>query len=844
MEEPGQSRSIASQFRRNYAIVAIVPLVLLFVLVVIGTNMTRKRVEMLIGDVTRELNQDAEVALRDLGEQIVLGKARDVARQMEIYFRMHPDKSIAEMRSDPLFMDLAIQPVGDTGYTAVTEAHTYLFRVHPNSSLNDQDMRQLADEMPSWWQIVENAIDGTETTGYYDWTEPDGSTREKFMATTPVGVPVDGVTIMVSATTYIDEFSAPVADMNTRAATIADDYRDYVAQQWWTFSAVFAAVILLTAAGTYWFGSRAALRYIEPLQRLARAARSFGEDYREVTGVSSITERDDEIGVLGSAFERMSKRMRELFTRLEHQVVQLGETQQALRENEEHVRKLYERSRRQEEIYRSLIHSSADAILITDIEGRATYVSPKFTEIFGWTLDEVEGHMAPYVPASEESKTRGVIADVTERGHAFTAYETRRQTKAGELIDVSISASRFDDHEGRPAGMLAIIRDLSEKKRIEAQMQRMERLEAIGTLAGGLAHDFNNLLMVIQGNVSMLKARLDPSSNDYERLLRIEEQIASGSSLTNQLLGYARKGRYDLRVANLNEAIMETAEAFNRTRKDIGFHYALTEDLAPIEADFYQIEQVLMNLYINASEAMPEGGEIFISTWNMPANYLYFNDASFDGPVVVFSIRDTGSGMDAESMEHIFEPFFTTKEMGRGTGLGLASVYGIVEGHGGHIDVVSTPEVGTTFTIYLPASDKPLEVSGTDQASAESGQGMILLVDDEEIVLDVATEMIRDLGYTVISAETGAKAIRTYRERMDEIDLVVLDMIMPDMGGSVVFDEIKEIDPDAVVLLSTGYSIDDKAAQMLKRGCRGCVQKPYTLERLSEAIRAALSAET
>ncbi|MDZ7685954.1 MAG: HAMP domain-containing protein [Gammaproteobacteria bacterium] len=377
MESPGKSRSIASQFRRNYAIVAIVPLVLLFVLAVIGTNMTRKRVEVLIGDVTSELNQDAKTALRDLGEQIVLLKARDVAQQLEIYFRMHSDKSIAEMRSDPMFMDLAIQPVGETGYTAVTEAGTYLFRVHPNSSLNDQDMRQFAAEMPSWWQIVQNAIDGTETTGYYDWTEPDGSTRQKFMATTPVGVPVDGVTIMVSATTYIDEFSAPVEDMNTRAATISSDYRDYVAQQSWTFSGVFAAVILLTAAGTYWFGSRMALRYIEPLQRLAAAARSFGEDYREVSGLSSITERDDEIGVLGSAFERMSNRMRELFTRLEHQVTQLGETQHALRENEEHVGALYERSRRQEEIYRSLIHSSADAIVMTDLDSRATYVSPR-----------------------------------------------------------------------------------------------------------------------------------------------------------------------------------------------------------------------------------------------------------------------------------------------------------------------------------------------------------------------------------------------------------------------------------------------------------------------------------
>ena len=218
-------RSLASQFRRDYFIVSIVPILLLFVFMIVGAKVTRDYLADLIVRSTADLNHEAEHNLQVLGERIILTKARDVAKQLEIYFRMYPDKTIEEMRDDPVFMDIAIQKVGETGYTAVTEAHTYLFRVHPNSKLNDRDMRFLAKQMPTWWKIIEKAIDGDETVGYYDWLEPDGSVRQKFLATTPVSIPLHGITIMASATTYIDEFSEPVKDMKLEAEKIVHLYQ-------------------------------------------------------------------------------------------------------------------------------------------------------------------------------------------------------------------------------------------------------------------------------------------------------------------------------------------------------------------------------------------------------------------------------------------------------------------------------------------------------------------------------------------------------------------------------------------------------------------------------------------
>ncbi|MBN1847395.1 MAG: PAS domain S-box protein [Deltaproteobacteria bacterium] len=834
-------RSLASQFRRDYFIVSIVPVLLLFTVFIVGAMVTRDYLADLIVQSTSDLNQEAEHHLQELGEQIILMKARDVAKQLEVYFRMYPNKIIEEMRDDPVFMDIAIQKVGETGYTAVTEAYTYLFRVHPNEKLNDRDMRFLAKQMPTWWKIIEEAIDGDETVGYYDWLEPDGSVRQKFLATTPVSMPLHGITVMASATTYIDEFSTPVKDMKLKAENIVRLYQRYIARQSSILIIVAVAVILMAFYGIYLLGRKAASRFIMPIMQLADTADHLGEGKWDLALPDNILQRQDEIGTLAQAFNSMSGQLKTLFSSLEKKVNELKQVQEALKKSEEELRALYEESKRAEELYRSLIHSSADAIVIYDLEDRVTYISPMFTTLFGWASEELEGRSIPFIPESEQDATMEMRQKVIDHGKPCQGFETRRMTKDGRLMDVSLSASRYDDHEGHPAGMLAIFRDISERKRLETQLHHIERMEAIGTLAGGIAHDFNNLLMAIQGNVTEIRYDMKTSHHHYKYLVNIEKQVERGASLTRQLLGYARKGKYEVKPLNLNDILSESAETFQRTRKDITIHHDLSMDLFAIEADPAQMEQVLMNLFINASDAMTDAGELFLKTDNVSSEEMSNKPfAPKPGDYILLTVRDTGSGMDQKTMERIFDPFFTTKAMGRGTGLGLASVYGIVKGHGGYIEVDSEKGVGTTFKIYLPASKKAVETSVTEPEEVVQGTGTILLVDDEDIILETGARMLEILGYTVLKAESGKMAIKLYEKHNTRIDLIILDMILPDMGGGIIFDRLREINPKAAVLLSSGYSIDGKATDILNRGCIGFIQKPYTLKQLSRKLRSIL----
>ncbi|MDY6988131.1 MAG: response regulator [Thermodesulfobacteriota bacterium] len=383
--------------------------------------------------------------------------------------------------------------------------------------------------------------------------------------------------------------------------------------------------------------------------------------------------------------------------------------------------------------------------------------------------------------------------------------------------------------------------DITSQKRLEVQFQQAQKIEAIGTLAGGIAHDFNNLLMAVLGNTSLILHDVGRDHPHYERLKNIEEHIRSGAALTKQLLGYARQGQYELQGINLNALVKETAYAFGRTRKDTALYQELAEGLYEIDGDKGQIEQVLLNLYINATEAMPRGGSLFLKTMNLShADVKAKLHDPQPGDYVLLTVTDTGVGMDRETRARVFDPFFTTKELGRGTGLGLASAYGVVKSHGGHIEVASEQGRGTTFSIYLPATKKRAETAiGTSEQTTTKG-ATILLVDDEKTILDIGGKVLNRLGYHVLRAAGGKKALQVYKEHKDKIDLVILDMKMPDMGGSEVYDRIKEMDPGVRVLLASGYSIDSHVRELLGRGCDGFIEKPYSREELTKTIRDIL----
>ncbi|MGA2331532.1 MAG: response regulator [Syntrophales bacterium] len=404
--------------------------------------------------------------------------------------------------------------------------------------------------------------------------------------------------------------------------------------------------------------------------------------------------------------------------------------------------------------------------------------------------------------------------------------------------DVSLNILPIKDEENK---IIVILKDLSDQKVLEARLRQAHKIEAIGTLAGGIAHDFNNLLMGIQGYASLILFDMNTNHPHYEKLKRIEDHVRSGAELTKQLLGFARGGRYEVAVADLNDILDKTSTMFGRTKKEITIHRKFEENLWTVEVDRGQIEQVFLNLYVNAWQAMPGGGDLHLETANVTINTGYMKPFYVKpGRYVKVLVTDTGIGMDEKTKERIFEPFFTTKEMGRGTGLGLASVYGIIKSHNGIINVYSEKGHGATFTVYLPASEKEFVKEAHVAADIVKGEGTILLVDDEDMIVEVSRELLEVLGYSVHVAKNGGDAVEIYREKQGEIDVIILDMIMPGMGGGETFDALKSINPDVRVILSSGYSINGKAKEIMKHGCKAFIQKPFQMGDLSDKIRKVL----
>ena len=507
------------------------------------------------------------------------------------------------------------------------------------------------------------------------------------------------------------------------------------------------------------------------------------------------------------------------------------------------IRDITERKKTQEalikseKLYRTLVENIDMGITLIDTDHSIVMTNTCHEKMFNKHANEFVGkkcfqefekrdEVCPHCP--------GVIAMNTGQAAEVETADVRDD---GSKFDVRICAFPIFGTNNTVTGFIEIVEDITVKKKLMAQLQKAQKFESIGTLAGGIAHDFNNLLMNIQGNTSLMLMDIDSYHPHYERLKSIEKQIQGGANLTRQLLGYASKGRYEVKPTNLNQIVEETSTTFGRTRKQITIHRNMAEDLFAIEADQGQIEQILLNLFINASDALPGGGDLYIETNNVTdkdmKSRLYKSKA---GNYVKLTVRDTGKGMDKITMERIFDPFFTTKEMGRGTGLGLASVYGIIKAHGGYIDVESKMNQGTTFEIYLPSTTKKVDRVTKNSEKLIKQSGTVLLVDDEAAVREVCISILEKIGYRVLSAKDGEEVLELYRNNKDEIDIVLLDMIMPNMSGGEIYDRLKEINPEIKVLLSSGYSIDGEATEILNRGCDGFIQKPFDIKKLSAKI--------
>jgi PAS domain S-box-containing protein len=487
------------------------------------------------------------------------------------------------------------------------------------------------------------------------------------------------------------------------------------------------------------------------------------------------------------------------------------------------------------------VENAAEAIVITDIDGRIQYVNPAFESISGYSRPDIlDRHVSVMDSGQQEPSFFREMWQILKRGEIWKGRLVNRK-KDDSFYEVEATISPVRNRSGEITNFVSVQRDVTHELRLQRQLRQAQKMEAIGTLAGGIAHDFNNLLMGIQGNISLSLSEMDPRSPLFENLKKVEQYVLDGVELTRQLLGFARGGKYEVRLTDINHLIKEQSLLFSRANKHITFDIDCAPDLWSIEADRGQLEQVILNLYMNALQAMPEGGTLKTLTANITIDQEQYKPYRIKaGRYIKISIVDTGVGMDEKTQHRIFDPFFTTREKRRGTGLGLASVYGIVKNHDGFIEVTSKEGQGTRFDIHFPASRETANRQTKLVEKLSRGIETVLLVDDEEMIIDVGTRMLTKLGYKVLTARNGAEAVEIYEINQDKIDFILLDMVMPKVGGGEAFDRLRTINPDVKVILCSGYSIDGQATEILNRGCNAFIQKPFNLKTLAQHIRTLL----
>jgi PAS domain S-box-containing protein len=498
--------------------------------------------------------------------------------------------------------------------------------------------------------------------------------------------------------------------------------------------------------------------------------------------------------------------------------------------------------------FRACFANAAVAIAITDLSGTLIDVNPAFCRISGYTMEEIVGGG---FSAFHEGQANDEFVRLVNGEIPGYVVERRYPRRDGSTVWARSSVSLMHDEQGKPLYVVAIIEDWTEKKKLEEVARQSHKMEALGRLAGGVAHDFNNLLMIINSYASLLKEDFGADTPAGGRAQAIEEAGTRAAVLTKQLLAFSRKQVLQTQVIGIDELIRSSEQMLRRLiRENIEFVTELAASDGYIDADLGQIQQVLMNLAVNASDAMPNGGRLMICTGRAEIeagaeNHNGNGNGKFKaGSYVVLSVADTGIGMDRATVEQIFEPFFTTKRQGKGTGLGLATVYGIIEQSGGHIQVESELGRGTTFTIYLPAMVRESLRSAAEPATVWAGKQIratVLLAEDEEILRRCLLNALSSMGCFVLQARDGEHALEIAKRQLLLIDVVITDMVMPRMGGRELVNSLRALRPKLPVIFMSGYTDVGPTKEELRSGATIYFQKPFSTDGLRKAVEEILT---
>lgn len=799
-----------------------------------------------------EQSNRSESILRDAVGTLIQQKAHDVALQLDLVLRSYPYMALEDLQKDKEFRKLAVQKVGQSGYTGLIDAKTGVFRFHKERSLENRSPGMLRKKHPELWSILEKSRGGKETNGYFNWGESQEEQSQQFIYIAPLREKTaDGIALSAAVITSLDTFTQPVRDAQSVSRRTADYLTSATERLFDSFRYIGLfymclgiLIISLLAFVVGHFFSRA-------ITQLREVTRKVNEG--DLTA-SVKTSMSGEVKTLAEDFNRMirqlaettvskkllqesEKRLIDTNFNLQHEVAVRTQAEQALAAEKEQLA--------------VTLRSITEGVITTDRTGEIILMNKAAEEITGWSQGEIAGRSLEDILCLIDERTRERSENPVHRMLNGVERELRERTDILVTRDgieriVDLSGAAIKGKDETILGAVIVFRDITEKRKLETELLTVRKLESVGTLAGGIAHDFNNLLAVILGNVSFCKALIDPADKLYQRLTDAENATLRGKDLTYRLLTFSKGGEPLKKVMFLKNIIRDVSR-LALSGSNVKFSFKISDDLYQAEIDEGQIRQVIHNIVMNAKEAMLDGGKVTIRADNIVV-HSQDNAPLAEGEYVRISIEDQGQGIPEEDIPRIFDPYFTTKEIGntKGMGLGLAICYSIVKNHNGYITAESRRGEGTAIHVYLPASVKDSDKERIQTTkTTETKKNNILYMDDEEALRNIVGQMLTHLGYDVSFAADGDEAIRLYSHAFPSekpFDLVIMDLTIPGgMGGKEAILKLRDIDPAIKAIVSSGYSNDPIMNNFRQYGFAGAIAKPYAVEILGETIRQVLA---